>query len=177
MNALFYSRNCPHCAALFRTGLVSPAAVRMVCVDSTGIALPPEVHSVPALWVAHSRKVLLGPQVQQYFESATKAKADQTASASASASADPDGCSLGDGGCGAFSSIQDGETTFSTSFLPLDHAYGGGQGPANLPPSQETRGALCREPSQGAEADLDAYKSRRDAELSDILGRQKGPLA
>jgi len=182
MNVLFYSRSCPHCEGLFRTGMVSPTAVRLVCVDTTGVALPPEVHSVPSLWVSALRKLLVGPDVKKYF---TDAKSRESAAAHAhdAVPSDPAGCSLGDGGCGAFSSIDDanvGNFGDSAAFLSLTTAYGndaagtaGAAAGGQLPAGVETRGSFRN--SQGVSVDEDAFKTRRDEELSDILMRQRPP--
>lgn len=181
MNVLFYSRACPHCEGLFRTGLVSPTAVRLVCVDTTGVALPPEVHSVPALWLSAQRQLLVGPEVKKYFISSSST--DSAPSSELAVPSDPAGCSLGDGGCGTFSSIGEEGDASHFPFLSLSSAYGEPERPQQqqqqqaaqrqLPPGIETRGASSR---SDVSVDLDAFQSKRDAELNDILSRQKQPL-
>ena len=169
---LFFSRNCPHCEKLFRSGLVSPTVVRLVPVEAAGARLPPEIHSVPALWLPETRKLLLGKDVISYFQD--KQTAAQTGPGGPglvgpgqqqpAASQEPHPF-LGDGGVGfsAFGASADDAPAGMGSFLPVaeerQEARGGGGG-------METR--MSKEA-----VDLDAYKSKRDMELAEILGRQK----
>ena len=167
---LFFSRNCPHCEKLFRSGLVSPTVVRLVPVEAAGARLPPEIHSVPALWLPETRKLLLGKDVISYFQDKQSAAqvgsgpAGPVGPGQAAASQEPHPF-LGDGGVGfsAFGPSSDDAPAGMGSFLPVpeerQEARGGGGG-------METR--MSREA-----VDLDAYKSKRDMELADILGRQK----
>ena len=193
MDILFYSRSCGYCESLFKSGLVSPTTVRLVPVEGAAGRLPPEVHSVPALWLTQTRKVLLGPDVLQHFKQLQinkgMTKSDHPGPGSGNGKGEPSGCFLGDGGVGgAFSPISgpgfNDMGTFGT-FEPLDGpgagagaGAGAGQGRDPGRPSPENVGALqSRETrdkdSRGAlSVNLESFKSRRDAELTDILSRQ-----
>ena len=176
MDVLFYSRNCGHCEALFRSGLVSPTAVRMVPVEGAAGRLPPEVHSVPALWIAKTRGLVMGPDVLKHFQQAKSGSG--SGSDSRSRWDEPTGF-MGDGGVGgAFSPLADDDANASLmgAFVPIssaqEEAAAAGQHERKLQ-SVETRA----KDSRGAlSVDLEAFKSKRDAELKDIMSRQRpGP--
>lgn len=183
MDVLFYSRNCSHCETLFRSGLVSPTTVKMVPVEAAMGRLPPEVHSVPALWLAKNRQVLLGPNVLQYFKQRATSSLPHAPSQNLThAKSEPSGCFLGDGGVGgAFSAIaaDDDLSHVGGAFEPIVQSIPSGN---NGRPSIDNVTALQSLETRDKDArgslstDLESFKSQRDAELNDILSRQRpGP--
>lgn len=168
---LFFSRSCPHCETLFRSGLVSPTAVRLVPVESAGGRLPPEVHSVPALWLPDERRLVLGKDVLAHFKSKqTQQIGNVDASAAASGDRAPHPF-LGDGGVGfgSFGPAGDDAPAGMGSFVPVSEGTVGTRGMASV----SAGGGGVETRTVRDSVDVESYKSRRDSELADILGRQR----
>lgn len=69
---MFYSEYCPHCRMLLDTVKRHDAngMVKLACIESLrakGQSLPPQIHSVPALFLMPSRQIIYGKNVFDYL--------------------------------------------------------------------------------------------------------------
>ena len=162
MDVLFYSKTCRHCEALFRSGAINVALVKLVCVDGLGPGrLPKEVHSVPTLWDAKNRRLLVGPQVMSHYGSA-RAAGPPGASAE-QAPADVVGFAASGLASGAYGDAT-GTTGDAAAYSTLQDAY------MDRPP-------VTLQSKEGASSlNLEEYQARRDADIRGILSTQTKPV-
>ena len=72
MFILFYSSECPHCRTLLNEIVKkdSEKKIKLVCVDiliARRAPIPPQVRSVPALMIIHSKEFIFGKYVYISF--------------------------------------------------------------------------------------------------------------
>ena len=184
-DVLFYSKTCQHCEALFRSGLVNPAVVRLVCVDTTSVRLPPEVNRVPTLWDARARRLLVGAQIADHM-GAGRAPGPQGAAQGPQGAQGAQGGGGGGGGMfagfdmgGVGASLLGGADDLGGGdgpvFSSLQDAYGGGAqgGPrAQGQPGDRAAAAALTRGDTGGSLDVDKFQAQRDAELRSILAGQ-----
>ena len=155
--------------------------MKLVCVDTTAVRIPPEVHSVPTLWDSARRRLVVGPQILEYL--GTQATPPGPPGSGGGGGGGSGGILAGFDGGGMGSLINgDGGGGLGAGggpvFASLQDAYGGGSSQASGGEAGRAAAAeLTRATSHGEGAlDMDKYQAQRDAELRNILSGQSKPV-
>ena len=179
---LFYSEYCPHCRMLLDTvnrhdvkKQIKPVSIDALRAQNK--PLPPQIHSVPALYVSTTKDMLFGKQVFDYLLLPGKGKllvdvgpAPDENAPPASAGPSKDGPMEPAAYSITSSGMSDGFAIIEDDQHPMnglvDRSYQWTSVHTNTPISVPASSPLQEETrSKKTLLDLDAYKAQRDLEL------------